>query len=227
MSKKNAASPRAERLERERRQRRKAIIKIGREFFSSQGYEGTMVEEIAKATGYTKMTLYNYFESKDDLFVAVVSEAYQKLYRIMDNHLKQEDVSYELRSMGEAYLAFFERHPDEAILFESGRLGIVISKIGKKEEKNEKLTESEHEFRHYMKLLEDLMTSVISETMKMSGVQGKVDPFSVIMVLSTFAQAIREIVLRGKMSDRPEEKTREYLNVFFTIIDQGLKHYDD
>jgi AcrR family transcriptional regulator len=227
MSKKNAASPRAERLERERRQRRKAIIKIGREFFSSQGYEGTMVEEIAKATGYTKMTLYNYFESKDDLFVAVVSEAYQKLYRIMDNHLKQEDVSYELRSMGEAYLAFFERHPDEAILFESGRLGIVISKIGKKEENNEKLTESEHEFRHYMKLLEDLMTSVISETMKMSGVQGKVDPFSVIMVLSTFAQTIRELVLRGKRSEQPDEKTREYLSIFFTIIDQGLKHYDD
>jgi AcrR family transcriptional regulator len=175
----------------------------------------------------TKMTLYNYFESKDDLFVAVVSEAYQKLYRIMDNHLKQEDVSYELRSMGEAYLAFFERHPDEAILFESGRLGIVISKIGKKEEKNEKLTESEHEFRHYMKLLEDLMTSVISETMKMSGVQGKVDPFSVIMVLSTFAQAIRELVIRGRMSDQPESKTREYLSVFFNIIDQGLKHYDD
>jgi AcrR family transcriptional regulator len=227
MSKKNAASPKVQRLERLRKQRRRAIISIAREFFATQGYEQTMVDEIAQAAGYTKMTIYNYFESKDDLFVAVVSEAYQKLYEIMDGHIKRDDVAYELRSMGDAYLAFFERHPDDAILFESGRLSIVISKILKKEESSEGLTESEEEFKQYMKLLEDLMTSVITETMKKSGVQGKVDPFSVIMVLSTFAQTIRELVLRGKRSEQPDEKTREYLSIFFTIIDQGLKHYDD
>jgi AcrR family transcriptional regulator len=227
MSKKNAASPKVQRLERLRKQRRRAIISIAREFFATQGYEQTMVDEIAQAAGYTKMTIYNYFESKDDLFVAVVSEAYQKLYEIMDGHIKQDDVSYELRSMGDAYLAFFEMHPDDAILFESGRLSIVISKILKKEESSEELTESEEEFKQYMRLLEELMTSVITETMKKSGVQGKVDPFSVIMVLSTFAQTIRELVLRGKRSEQPDEKTREYLSVFFTIIDQGLKHYDD
>jgi AcrR family transcriptional regulator len=173
------------------------------------------------------MTLYNYFKSKDDLFLAVVSEAYQKLYEIMDSHLNQSDVSYELRSMGEAYLVFFERNPDDAILFESTRLGVVISKLLHKVESNEELTVSEQDFRFYMDLLEELMTAVITETMKRSGVQDKVDPFSVIMVLSTFAQTIRELVLRGKRSEQPEEKTREYLSVFFTIIDQGLKHYDD
>jgi hypothetical protein len=129
--------------------------------------------------------------------------------------------------MGDAYLLFFKKHPDDAVLFESGRLGTVISKILKREENNEQLTESEQDFRFYMGLLEELMTSVITETMKKSGVQDKVDPFSVIMVLSTFAQTIRELVLRGKRSKQPEEKTREYLSVFFTIIDQGLKHYDD
>ncbi|MGD9396379.1 MAG: TetR/AcrR family transcriptional regulator [Candidatus Thorarchaeota archaeon] len=227
MLKNNAASPKVKRLKRERKQRRGAIIKIARESFATQGYEQTMIDPVAQAAGYTKMTLYNYFKSKDDLFLAVVSEAYQKLYEIMDSHLKQEDVPYELRSMGDAYLTFFEKHPDDAILFESARLGVVISKLLQKVENNEELTESEQDFRLYMGLLEELMTSVIKETMQRSGVQDKVDPFSVIMVLSTFAQTIRELVLRGKRSDQPEEKTREYLSVFFTIIDQGLKHYDD
>lgn len=227
MIKNNAASPKVQRLERERKQRRRAIIKIAREFFATHGYEQTMVGKVAQAAGYTKMTLYNYFKSKDDLFLAVVSEAYQKLYEIMDRHLNQADVSYELRSMGDAYLLFFKKHPNDAVLFESGRLGIVISKMLEKEENDEQLTESEQDFRFYMGLLEELMTSVIQETMEKSGVQDKVDPFSVIMVLSTFAQTIRELVLRGKRSDQPEEKTREYLSVFFTIIDQGLKHYDD
>jgi AcrR family transcriptional regulator len=225
--KNNAASPKAKRLERERKQRRGAIIKVAREFFATQGYEQTMIDNVAQAAGYTKMTLYNYFRSKDDIFLAVVSEAYQRLYEIMDSHLNQNEVSYELRSMGDAYLIFFEKHPDDALLFESARLGVVISKLLQKVENNEELTESELDFRLYMGLLEELMTSVIKETMENSGVQEKVDPFSVIMVLSTFAQTIRELVLRGKRSDQPEEKTREYLSVFFTLIDQGLKHYDD
>ncbi|MHA3963505.1 MAG: TetR/AcrR family transcriptional regulator [Candidatus Thorarchaeota archaeon SMTZ1-45] len=227
MSRYKAASPKEERLERERKQRRKAIIKIAGEFFSSQGYDQTMVEDIAQAAGYTKMTLYNYFESKDDLFIAVVTEAYQTLYEIMNSHLKQAEVSYELRSMGDAYLSFFEKHTDYAILFESGRLSVIISKIMKKQESNEPLTESEQEFRHYMGMIEELMTSVITATLRQSGIEDKVDPFSVIMVLSTFAQAIRELVMRYRASDQPEEKTKEYLSVFFNIIDQGLKHYDD
>lgn len=227
MIKNNAASPKAKRLERERKQRRGAMIEIAKDFFATQGYEQTMVDTVAQAAGYTKMTLYNYFKSKDDLFLAVVSEAYQKLYEIMDSHLNQDEVPYELRSMGEAYLTFFERYPDYAILFESPRLGVVITKLLQKVENKEELTESEQDFRLQMGLLEELMTSVIKETMEKSGVQEKVDPFSVIMVLSTFAQNIRELVLRGKRSDQPEEKTREYLSVFFTIIDQGLKHYDD
>lgn len=227
MNKNKAASPKAQRLERERKQRRNAIIMKAAEFFSSQGYEQSMVEEIAEAAGYTKMTMYNYFGSKDDIFIAVVSQAYHKLYEIMDSHLKQPNVAYELRSMGNAYVDFFEKYPDDAILFESGRLSVVTSKIVEKKETNEPLTESEQEFSQYMGMLEELMTSVISEALKQSGIQDKVDPFSVIMVLSTFAQAIRELVLRGRISNRPEEKTKEYLSIFFNIIDQGLKHYDD
>ncbi|MFW9835069.1 MAG: TetR/AcrR family transcriptional regulator [Candidatus Thorarchaeota archaeon] len=227
MGKRNAATPKSQRLERARKQRRDAIVSIARDFFASRGYEQTMVEEIAHEAGYTKMTIYNYFESKEDLFIAAVSMAYKNLFETMANHLNQAEVSYELRSMGDAYLAFFNEYPDDAILFESGQLSIAISKILKREEANEALTESEQEFRHYMDAIEKLMTGVITETMKMSGVQDKVDPFAVIMVLSTFAQTIRELILRGKRTDRPEEKTEEYLSVFFNIIDQGLKHYDD
>jgi len=225
--KNSAASPKTKRLKRERKQRRGAIIKVAREFFAKEGYEQTMVEDVAQAAGYTKMTLYNYFRSKDDLFMAVVTEAYKKMYDIMDSYLNQADVSFELRSMGQAYLEFFNENPDDAILFESARLGVIISNLVQKIENNEELTESEQDFKFHMDLIEKLMTSVITATMERSGVRKKVDPFSVIMVLSTFAQSIRELVLRGKRSNQPEEKTREYLSVFFTIIDQGLKHYDD
>ncbi|MHA1951320.1 MAG: TetR/AcrR family transcriptional regulator [Candidatus Thorarchaeota archaeon] len=227
MNKKQAASPKAIRLERVRRQRRQAIIDVARKFFIEYGYDEAMVDKIALEAGYTKVTIYNYFQSKDDLFVAVVAEVYEKLFETMDTHLKHEDVTYELRSMGEAYVIFFEKHPQDAFLFEIGRLSVVTSIIRSKEVNNEILSESEREFSKQMGVLEELMTEVIIETMRSSGVQDKVDPHSVIMVLSTFAQAIRTLVTRGSMNDTPDETTNEYLNVFFTIIDKGLRHYDD
>ncbi|UCE10978.1 MAG: TetR/AcrR family transcriptional regulator [Candidatus Thorarchaeota archaeon] len=214
-----------QRLERERKQRRDAIIETAMRFFIKEGYEQTMVEQIAKEAGYTKATIYNYFDSKEELYIGAVARTYENLFEVLDTYLSQPGVNYELRSMGDAYLTFVERYPDQAGLFESGRLGLVIRGLIKKEEANELLAESEKEFRHHQLKVERLMTDVIVETMKASGVEGKVDPFSVIMALSTIGGAIRELVVRGMSGEEPREKTREYLNVLFNIIDRGLKNY--
>ncbi|MFW9991720.1 MAG: TetR/AcrR family transcriptional regulator [Candidatus Odinarchaeota archaeon] len=222
-----SGSPKKQRMERERKHRREAIIKIAEGYFINQGYERTMVDQIALDAGYSKATIYNYFDSKDDLFIAVVSIAFEKMYQIFVNFLNQPGVKYELRSLGEAYLAFVDEYPDYAGLFESSHLSLPIGQIVEKERTNQPLTESEEDFRTQQLKIEELMTSVIVETMKNAGIGEAVDPFSVIMALSTLGQAIRELVIRGKASDQPEEKAREYLNVLFNIIDKGLKHYTD
>lgn len=227
MNSKKSESPKAQRLERERKLRRESIIAIARRFFIDCGFDQTMVDSIAAEAGYTKVTIYNYFESKDDLFVAVVSRVYENLFNIMDTYMKRPDVVKNLRSMGDAYVEFYKQYPDDAILFESNRLSVVIANMHRKEVNNEALSESELEFRVQRVAIEELMTSVIRQTLESSGIEGKVDPFSVIMVLSTFAQTIRELVIRGKSSDNQEQKTKEYLSIFFTIIDKGLKHFDD
>ncbi|MHA1958422.1 MAG: hypothetical protein ACW968_16025 [Candidatus Thorarchaeota archaeon] len=141
--------------------------------------------------------------------------------------MNQQGVAYDLRSLGDAYLVFVEKYPDEAGLFEVGRLGHVIGDMIKKEEKGEPLTEGEREFRLHQKNIENLMTEIISETIRKSDVEDKVDPFSVIMVLSSLGGTIRDLVLQGLSGSQPVEKTREYLSVLFNIIDKGLKHYDD
>ncbi|UCH05649.1 MAG: TetR/AcrR family transcriptional regulator [Candidatus Thorarchaeota archaeon] len=220
------SSSKKRRLERERTQRREAIIRTARGFFTDQGYELTMVDKVALEAGYTKATIYNYFESKDDLFIAVVAKTFEKLARILEDSMKQPDVAYDLRSLGDAYLTFVEEYPDEAILFEEGRLGLVIGSMIRKEETKEPLTESEEEFREHQLKIQKLMTDIISGTIKKAGVEDKVDPFSVIMVLSSLASSIREIVMRGVRGNQTEEKTREQLSVLFNIIDSGLKHYE-
>ncbi|MFX1254760.1 MAG: TetR/AcrR family transcriptional regulator [Promethearchaeota archaeon] len=220
-------SPRKRRLERERKQRREDIIKTAEWFFINRGFTQTMVDKIALKAGYSKATIYNYFDSKDDLFIAVVSKVYQKLFQIMETALNQPEVKYGLLSLGEAYLTFVDKYPDYAAFFDSGRLNLVFRKIIQKEESNQTLTESEKEFRYHQLKIQELMINVITETMNSTGIQTKLDPFSVVMVLSTLNSTIRELVMRGKRSNQPEEKSREYLTILFNIIDKGLKHYNE
>ena len=223
---KTAASKKA-RMERIQQYRREAIISTAEEFFINQGYDATHVDQIADEAGYTKATIYNYFETKDDLFVAVVSRAYAKMLEVFEEALKRSGPQMALRVLGDAYVTFVYEYPRYAGLVDSGRVGLAIGRIIQKEETNQVLTESELDFRRKQLRIQELLTEAISETMKTSTVQTKIDPYSVVMVLSTLGLAIRELALRGKRNNWSEEQSRKYLDVLLNIIDRGLMHYAD
>ncbi|WDZ97511.1 TetR/AcrR family transcriptional regulator [Herbaspirillum sp. WKF16] len=53
-------------------ERRQAMIDIAGEVFNEIGFEGASMAEIAARIGGSKATLYNYFSSKEDIFVEVM-----------------------------------------------------------------------------------------------------------------------------------------------------------
>ena len=59
---------------------RDKIIHEALKLFSLKGFGNTSIEDILSQTGSSKGGLYNYFKSKDDLFLAVLSEA-RKIWR--------------------------------------------------------------------------------------------------------------------------------------------------
>jgi AcrR family transcriptional regulator len=61
-------------------ERRAAILDIAREAFLQDGYSGTSMSRIAALVGGSKATLYSYFPSKKDLFVAVIDRETTGLY---------------------------------------------------------------------------------------------------------------------------------------------------
>ena len=54
--------------------KREAILETARELFFEHGY-GVGLETIAARAGVSRQTIYNLFESKDDLFAAIVQES--------------------------------------------------------------------------------------------------------------------------------------------------------
>jgi AcrR family transcriptional regulator len=63
--------------ERRRRAKRKAILEAAAKLFSETGIDATTVDEIAAQAGASKMTIYNYFGSKDKLVYDLLSTEYE------------------------------------------------------------------------------------------------------------------------------------------------------
>jgi TetR/AcrR family transcriptional regulator len=55
------------------------ILKAARKEFAKKGYDGARVDKIAAASKLSKGLLYHHFQSKDNLFQAVLEQLYQEL----------------------------------------------------------------------------------------------------------------------------------------------------
>ncbi len=88
-------------------EKRQKIIDIASNLFLENGYEGISMSEISTCVGGSKATLYNYFSSKEDIFVAVMLANARKLaekaYSVLDKKLNIKD-KFEL--FGYEYLHF-------------------------------------------------------------------------------------------------------------------------
>jgi AcrR family transcriptional regulator len=66
-------------------QRQASILRGAAEAFSRTGFAGTSMEEIAAASGITKLIVYRHFGSKEELYRAVLDRA----FRLLVDELKQ------------------------------------------------------------------------------------------------------------------------------------------
>lgn len=68
--------------EEHKEQRRAAILEAAQSVFARHGYEGATVTRLEEATGLSRGAIFNYFDSKDALFVAVVAQSSDRLVEI-------------------------------------------------------------------------------------------------------------------------------------------------
>jgi len=84
--------------------RRELILDVAQEVFLEEGFANASMSTIAARLGGSKGTLYNYFKSKDDLFVAYVERRCLWQDEIFAAPLDDETVDETLRRIGRAYL---------------------------------------------------------------------------------------------------------------------------
>jgi TetR/AcrR family transcriptional regulator, mexJK operon transcriptional repressor len=107
-------------------QRRQAFVDLARDSFFSHGYAGTAMSTIAAKAGGSKTTLWSYFPSKQDLFVAVVDDLVERFGTMLRVPLPPETlVEDAMRQFGNAMMSIVLTPPIIAlhrlVIGEAGR----------------------------------------------------------------------------------------------------------
>lgn len=82
---------------------RENIASAASDLFMKKGIAATSMDDIAKAAGYSKATLYVYFENKEEIVGILVLGSMKKLYDYIDSALAQQESTksrYELICRG-------------------------------------------------------------------------------------------------------------------------------
>jgi AcrR family transcriptional regulator len=102
-------------------QRREQLLDIGAALFAEKPYEDVFVEDIAARAGVHRATLYHYYPSKRDLYVAIFKRASSRfLARVSPD--PQLPLAEQLAAGLEAHIQSFVDHPFEAVTINRGAL---------------------------------------------------------------------------------------------------------
>jgi AcrR family transcriptional regulator len=100
------------RRQREREERRAAIVAAAEEVFIAKGFEAATMDQVAACAELSKGTLYLYFKSKDELFLAMSVGTLNKLISALDDTAARDLPGIELlHSMFSAYAAIGSDNP--------------------------------------------------------------------------------------------------------------------
>ncbi|HET58334.1 MAG TPA: TetR/AcrR family transcriptional regulator [Deltaproteobacteria bacterium] len=95
----------------ERERRLERIIDIAQELMLKKGgRRGIAVEDIARAAGYNKRTIYLYFGGKDELFLAVVLRGQKILKEALQAALDDKTETPAIERLARAFFDFSIRH---------------------------------------------------------------------------------------------------------------------
>ena len=77
----------------QRQLRRKRILEGALSVFQKNGLEAATMDEIANQAGFGKATLYYYFNSKEEVFCAIMENGWKPLWEEIEETIHEEDHS--------------------------------------------------------------------------------------------------------------------------------------
>lgn len=119
-----------QRRERERQEIRQSILSAAREIAAEEGWEAVTTRKVAERIEYSQPTIYEYFENKEAILLALLRYGYEQLVTVVQvAFASTDDPETRLLAMSEAYWDFAFRSP-ELYQVMHGLAGISFGRYG-------------------------------------------------------------------------------------------------
>ncbi|SHH66495.1 transcriptional regulator, TetR family [Chryseolinea serpens] len=184
------------------------VLKASRTLFQRFGLFKTTMEDIAKAVGKGKSTLYYYYESKDEIFDAVIREDMQEVFSLVK-------AAVEKACTAEEKLRMFTISKIRAINQKANLYGIVFGEISENPQLIKGLKKNFE--AQELELLRDILVFGINNHEFKRITDQDLDDLSHIMLSAT-----RGIEM-GLLEDCRIKKMGDRLEVILDLICHGIK----
>jgi AcrR family transcriptional regulator len=184
---------------------RETILEAAEQVFARRGYHQSKMREIAAQADFTPGSLYNYFRSKEDIFLALFDRRSEVLYRRLEACLDEElDFFSQIQRLGAVHVSFMDQHRSFFTLFVSAGFGAQVSLPFSVSQR------SGHEYQIYVEFLEELIAQGIAQQ-----ALRKVNPKT---AATAFLAMINSAIYEWCQQDPPvtfAHKLPEVLDLFF------------
>lgn len=194
-------------------ERRASIITVAKRLFAQTGFHGVSIDEIVNEVGVSPAILYRHFESKEELYQAVLQEFSATRESYVET-IVADDIGFEqvLRGMTTVFVASIMNHPDMLKMEMHSQL--------------EGSTASQEFFLNRWKSFTDYIEFNLTELQT----QGKIKPINAQAAALMYQGIIREVLLLKCMqsTDRLKETpvailVDEVITLFMKIIETKRK----
>jgi AcrR family transcriptional regulator len=178
------------------------LLDAAERVFSEKGYHATSVRDIAREAGFSVGGVYQFFTSKDELYLRVVESQWEFFFRLLEQARQASGARGKLEALTAAMFTTFEQRRGFFRLFlsERGRLtaafsGVVAERVGA-------------HTRRLREQLVDLMRQGVAEGALRAG-----DPE---MLASAYLGMVHNCIFEALSSgeERPSRPPSEVLSLF-------------
>ena len=102
--------------ERRHQKTKQAILQAAREIINEKGVDRLSLRELAHRIDYSPASLYEYFNSKDEIMAALCIEGFERLGEYLNRVPADLSPAERLTALGQAYLDFAQHNPEHFML---------------------------------------------------------------------------------------------------------------
>jgi TetR/AcrR family transcriptional regulator len=217
----NMSKKKKSRKERETELRQQIILEAAEKLFLSEGYEGTTMDQIAEQSEFSKGTLYNYFKSKEELYLAIGIKAYDLIVQYTEDFTRKEEPGLnQLIAIGYAYYEFTKAYPAYSSIFHD--IAVKVPEVSVKPK--ESLSRVENDYLKASYRYRDLFIKILGDAIKIKAIRRDKDPNLIGYILSTITSGIiNDLLQNSKMVKRRGLNFDEIIDFTFEILAEGLK----